>query len=236
MAITRRQFLTRSGMATAGALLGPSLFRAPWPQQAMASTVGDRYLIVMFLDGGNDGLNTIIPVSGGLRVDYEAARKTNGGGLRVLNPLVPSKPFLDPHTGAQLGFHPALAGLSDLYDQNMVAVIQGCGYPEYNLSHDISRSIWRRGAPLTSPSTGWVGRYLAAAGYMGGDIPAVNIGGEVAGEFNQTATSVLVFDRLRNFGFPYDDGYHNPGEMPPDPDDDTPFKDAAFNKIGRAHV
>ena len=231
MAITRRQFITRSGLATAGALLGPGLFRTPWLQQAMASTVGDRYLVVLFLDGGNDGLNTIVPVSGGLRVDYEAARKGNAGGLRVLNPLVPSKAFSDPHTGDQLGFHPGLAKLRDMYDQNMVAVIQSCGYPEYNLSHDLSRSIWRRGAPLSSPSTGWVGRYLAAAGYLGGDIPAVNIGGEVAGEFNQTATSVLVFDRLRTFGFPYDDSYHNPGEMPPDPLDDTPFKDAAFNAI-----
>ena len=67
--------ITRSDLATAGALLGPGLFRTPWLQQAIASTVGDRYLVVLFLDGGNDGLNTIVPVSGGLRVDYEAARK-----------------------------------------------------------------------------------------------------------------------------------------------------------------
>ena len=87
----------------------------------------------------------------------------------------------------------------------MVAVLQGCGYPEYNLSHEVSRCIWERGDPLGGVGTGWMGRYLAAAGYLGGDIPAVNIGGSVAGEFQQTATSVLVFDRLQDFGFPYDD-------------------------------
>jgi hypothetical protein len=79
---------------------------------------------------------------------------------------------------------------------------KGCGYPEFSLSHDVARSIWRRGAPLSVPNSGWVGRYLAAAGYVGSDIPAVNIGGEVAGEFIQSATSVLVFNRLQNFGFP----------------------------------
>ena len=65
MAITRRQFLKRTGLATAGALFGPSFFRNPWLQQAFADTIGDRYFIVLFLDGGNDGLNTVIPVSGG---------------------------------------------------------------------------------------------------------------------------------------------------------------------------
>ena len=67
MAITRRQFLRRTGLATAGAMFGPSLFGNPWLQRAMATTIGDRYFIVLFLDGGNDGLNTIMPVSGGSR-------------------------------------------------------------------------------------------------------------------------------------------------------------------------
>lgn len=232
MAITRRQFITRTGLATAGAFFGPSLFRNPFLQRAMAETIGDRYLIVLFLDGGNDGLNTIVPVSGGsvgMRTDYEKWRHhpSTSGGLRIINPVVPALPMLDPNTGTQLGFHPGLAGLSDLYDQNRVAVIQGCGYPEYSLSHDESRSIWRRGAPLSTPSTGWLGRYLAAAGYLGSDIAAVTIGSSVAGELSQTATSVLVFDRLRTFGFPYDDAFDEAGAL----DDDTPFKDAVFTAL-----
>lgn len=240
MAITRRQFLGRTGLATAGALFGPSLFRSPWLQQAMAATIGDRYFIVLFLDGGNDGLNTIIPVSGGstigsgakgLRALYEDARDDPGtpGGIRIVNPLVPTPgagapAMLDPNTGCQLGFHPGLASLRDLYEQGMVAVLQGCGYPEYNLSHEVARGIWERGNPLSTVGTGWMGRYLAAAGYLGSDIPAVNIGGSVAGEYQQTATSVLVFDRLRDFGFPYDDSFG----------DDNAAKDAAFNALCNA--
>jgi uncharacterized protein (DUF1501 family) len=233
MAITRRQFLTRTGLAGAGAMFGPGLFGSPWLQRASAATIGDRYFIVLFLDGGNDGLNTIIPVSGGtadLRGKYEAARRPpsgfpdgDSGGIRIMNPLVPSRPMLDPNSSTQLGFHPGLAALRDMYDDGMVAVIQGCGYPEYNLSHEISRSIWQRGVPFSSLSTGWVGRYLQAAAYSGSDIPAANIGGSVAGEYLQTATSVLVFDRLQDFGFPYDYEYDYD-----DTDDDTPHKDAAL--------
>lgn len=232
MAITRRQFLGRTGLVTAGALLGPGLFRSPWLQQAMAATLGDRYFIVLYLDGGNDGLNTIVPVSGGtagLRAHYEAARHhpSTAGGIRILDPLVPAPgpgvpALLDPNTGTQLGFHPGLAALRDLYEDGMVAVIQGCGYPRQDLSHDVSTGIWEHGAPFGGGAGGgWVGRYLATAGYTGTDIPAVTIGGQVAGELQQTATSVLVFSRLSNFGFPFDYEF----------DDDDAAKTAAFGAL-----
>ncbi|MEO8604088.1 MAG: DUF1501 domain-containing protein [bacterium] len=221
MAITRRQFISRAGLATAGTLLGPQLFKNPWLQQALASTVGDRYFIVLFLDGGNDGLNTIIPATGALRAPYEVARKTGPGGLRIPNPLVPSNGMLDVNSGTTLGFHPGLAKLRDMYENDMVAVVQGCGYPDYSLSHEESRSTWERGNPFSTIGSGWMGRYLAASGYLGSDIPAVNIGNQVTGEYLQTATSVLVFDRLSDFGFPYDGAF----------DDDVAAKDALFNAL-----
>lgn len=233
MAITRRQFITRSGLATAGALFGPRLFGSPWLQRASAATIGDRYVIVLFLDGGNDGLNTVLPVSGGtanLRGLYETARRAptgqpggDSGGIRIINPAVPSRPMLDPNSGTQLGFHPGFAKLRDMYDAGMVAVIQGCGYPEYSLSHDESRSIWRRGDPLGTPGTGWVGRYLQAASYSGSNIPAATIGDAVAGELLQTSTGVLVFDRLADFGFPYDFDYDSDSAL-----DDTAYKNAVL--------
>ncbi|MGH7786415.1 MAG: DUF1501 domain-containing protein [Candidatus Binatia bacterium] len=236
MAITRRQFIRRSGLATAGALFGPRLFGSPWLQQAAASTIGDRYLVVLFLDGGNDGLNTITPVSGALRPHYETARKANSGGIRLGGDLlVPASSFSDPNTGSQLGFHPGLGGmpsgpgaggLAAMYDADMVAVLQGCGYPEYTLSHEVSRSIWETGSPFSGAGTGWMGRYLAASGYTGSDIPAVGIGGSVPGEFLQTATSVLSFDRVRDFGFPYDTWYDDD-----DSPDDTAVKNAVFSSL-----
>jgi uncharacterized protein (DUF1501 family) len=224
MAITRRQFLKRTGLAAAGTFLGPQLFSNPFVRRALAETIGDRYLVVLFLDGGNDGLNTIVPYDdvGGLRTHYEAHRNTGAGGLRIApgGLSVPTLPFLDPATGTQLGFHPGLAPLKDLYDLGKVAVIQGCGYPEYSLSHEESRTIWQTANPLGAAaygSTGWVGRYLAA-NYGGTDIPGVNIQYSLAGEFKTSATSVLTLRRLQDYGFPYD--YYYPG--------DEPFKREAF--------
>ena len=65
MAITRRQFLKRSSAVSAAALLGPGLFANPFLRRALADTIGDRYFLVIFLDGGNDGLNTVVPVTDG---------------------------------------------------------------------------------------------------------------------------------------------------------------------------
>jgi uncharacterized protein (DUF1501 family) len=214
MAITRRQFIKRTGMVTAAGLLGPSLFRHAFVSRALAETIGDRYLVVVFLDGGNDGLNTVVPYDnvGGLRVAYETARSAaSSGGLRlaptslaVPSPPLPSQAFKDSNTGAQLGFHPALGGLRNLYELGKVAVVQGCGYPNYSLSHEESRLTWQTGQPGLTAGTGWVGRYLAA-NYTTSHSPAVCISDAVSKEFSQTATNVLAIDYLEGFGFPYDD-------------------------------
>lgn len=230
MAITRRQFIARTGMFAAGTFLGSGLLRNPLLRKALADVIDDRYFIVLLLDGGNDGLNTVTPYDdggGSLRADYDVARNTGAGGLRLLpgDLLIPSSgpPMVDPNTGAQLGFHPGLGGLNALYEQGDVAVIQGCGYPDFNLSHDVSSSIWETGDPLGSlgGSNGWMGRYLLAAGYGSTDIHAVSIRSSVAREYAQNGTSVLAIQRLRKFGFPFDLDYG----------DDEPFKRNAFNAL-----
>src|SRR5215831_4567991 len=204
MALTRRQFLKRSGAASAAALLGPSLFNNPFLRRALADTIGDRYFVVIFLDGGNDGLNTVVPVNdggGALRTAYEVARLTGTGGLRLTPADLGSTLVgVDPNTGAQLALHPGFASLKTLYDAGKVAVVQGCGYPSYSLSHDESRHIWMSGDPRTNGgAAGWVGKHLAA-NYVGSDIPAVSVSDGVAGELRQSTTSVLAVRRLVDLG------------------------------------
>jgi len=225
MAITRRQFIRRTGLATAGTLLGPSLFASPFVRRAFAD-LGDRYLVVIFLDGGNDGQNTVIPVDNGggtLRTDYEANRRSGGGGIR-LTPAQLAGTLIgnDPNTGAQLALHPGFIGLKQLYDAGQLAVVQGCGYPEYSLSHEEARLIWQSANPLRlTPlsGTGWVGRHLAET-YGGGQIPGVCISDSIAPEFRQSTTSVLAIQELENFGFPWD-GYG----------DDEAAKEVAFQAL-----
>lgn len=206
MALSRRQFLTRTGLITAGTLFAPNFLRNPFLRQALAQSMGDRYFVILFLDGGNDGLNTVSPIANGgigtLRTAYEAARIN----LRLsASDLTTMQIADDPGTGTPLGLHPGFTGLKNLYDQGKVAVIQGCGYPEYNLSHDTSRRKWMTGAPIGSlPASGWIGQYLASF-YGASDIPAVTAARSIAGEFQQTATSVLGIENLSQFSFPYDD-------------------------------
>lgn len=224
MALTRRQFIKRTGLFTAGSFLGSGLFRNPLLQKALADTIGDRYFVVIFLDGGNDGQNTVIPINGVLRPWYEAARNTGAGGLRLpsTKPLLTDGTMIDPNTGGQIGLHPGLQGIMDLYSLGKVAVIQGCGYPDYNLSHEVSANIWETADPLGTNGfgTGWMGRYLGA-NYGPSDIPGVCVRGAIGGEFQTNATSVLAINRLEWFGFPYDTWY----------EEDDPFKRQAFYNL-----
>ncbi|MFQ5668229.1 MAG: DUF1501 domain-containing protein [Candidatus Binatia bacterium] len=227
MAITRRQFITRTGLAAAGSFFGPSLFRNPWLSQALAATIGDRYFVVVFLNGGNDGLNTVAPIanggSGSLRTVYQQVRHTGSGGLQLsASELAATAIGSDPNTATPLALHPGLIGLKNLYDVGKVAVIQGCGYPDYNLSHDVSRRAWQTALSASSTS-GWLGRYLAA-NYGATDIPGVTVTNEIAKEFQQTTTSVLAIRRLNRFGFPHD----------PIDAGDIPAKDAAFSALHQA--
>ena len=224
MAITRRQFLKHGGTAAAGALFAPRLFGSRFVQDALAA-IGNRYFVVLYLDGGNDGLNTVVPTGNPLRPWYEAARGTGPGGLRLTAAdLANTAIGNDPNTLASLALHPGLrapasgpgaGGLHALYQLGKVAVIQGCGYPRYSLSHDDSRHIFQTGDPSLSlyGGTGWVGRHLANAyAGQGSAIPGINIHDSVALDFQQNTTSVLAVQQLKSFSFPYDDDNDGPAE------------------------
>ncbi|MEY4950916.1 MAG: hypothetical protein RL698_3127 [Pseudomonadota bacterium] len=231
----RRRFLGRTGLLAAGMTFGPGLFSNRLVRQALAAR-SDRYLISLVLDGGNDGLNTITPIadgSGTLRSDYEKARVAGSGGIRLLpdgtHPLLPlavgGLSGDDPNTGAALGMHPGLSGivpgaieasgdagfggLHELYRAGRVAVIQGCGFPDYNLSHDEARRVFHSANPrglAAFASTGWLGRTVAHPTYAFGstDVPALNVRDSVGGDFRATGTSVAAARRLSDFTMPRD--------------------------------
>lgn len=123
----------------------PSLARA-----AMSAGTG-RVLVVIQLDGGNDGLNTVVPFEDSL---YQNAR----GSLAIANPL---------KLNDTLGLHPALSHLHALHGEGKLAVVQNVGYENPNRSHFRSTDIWFTGSNNKSPSDqytfledGWLGRYL----------------------------------------------------------------------------
>jgi len=210
--LTRRAFLKHSAAVAAATTCG-SWLRHPLVGAALAQAIADRFLVVLYLEGGNDGLNTVVPIENGsharLREAYEAARHEGVGGLRIAagelaNLLIPP----DPGTQTGLALHPALRGLKNLYERGDVAILQGCGAPQYSLSHEVARRAWQLGNPLgmATPASGWLGRYLASR-YEATDIPALSVRNDVAAELLQNSTNVLAIPRLQDFSFPYDSLY-----------------------------
>jgi uncharacterized protein (DUF1501 family) len=96
------------------------------------------------LAGGNDGIGTVIPYAD---PNYRRLRPT----LAVENPT-----DLD---GA-VGLHPSLPKLAERYRAGQVAIVEGIGYPDNDLSHFASLANWWSGTPGHPSSTGWLGRYL----------------------------------------------------------------------------
>jgi uncharacterized protein (DUF1501 family) len=147
---SRRRFISSSlGAVALGGALPGFVREAAWAQTlplAGASVDPRNVLVVVQLNGGNDGLNTVVPYSDDA---YHKARPT----IRVAENTVLK-------IDERVGFNPALAGLHELYKNGQVALIHGVGYPNPNRSHFEATQIWETASPQRPLPTGWLGRYL----------------------------------------------------------------------------
>ncbi|SIO58793.1 Uncharacterized conserved protein, DUF1501 family [Singulisphaera sp. GP187] len=107
----------------------------------------DRVLVVVQLDGGNDGLNTVVPYRDD---DYRKHRPRLALGADRVRKI-----------DDRLGFHPALGGFSKLLQGHRLAIVQGVGYPNPNRSHFESMAIWQTARlDPTRDAPGWLARLL----------------------------------------------------------------------------
>lgn len=114
--------------------------------QVEASRTG-KNLVVIQLSGGNDGLNTIIPYQNDV---YYQSRPSLA---------IPKKEVLGATD--ELGFHPSMQALHNLYEQGLVSIVNSVGYPNPIRSHFRSMDIWHTASGSESHwQTGWLGRYL----------------------------------------------------------------------------
>ncbi|MCY7311928.1 MAG: DUF1501 domain-containing protein [Chitinophagaceae bacterium] len=123
---------------------------SPLVQALMQSTTDtDHVLVIIQLSGGNDGMNTVIPIS--TYSNYYNART---------NVAIPQNRILAlGNSGA--GIHPSMAGMHTLHNNGMMKVIQAVGYPQPNFSHFRATDIWMTGSNSNQEVyTGWAGRYL----------------------------------------------------------------------------
>ncbi len=139
------------------------------------ATATDRVLVMIQLNGGNDGLNMVIPLDQMSR--YSTLRSEIA---------LPEAKVLRLSGNAATGLHPAMTGLQRLYNDGKLSIVHSVSYPTPNFSHFRASDIWMTGAdPTQVLTTGWVGRYLDSewpgypASYPTKDVPdplAIQIG------------------------------------------------------------
>jgi uncharacterized protein (DUF1501 family) len=107
---------------------------------------GDRVLVLVNLQGGNDGLNCVVP--------------HNDAQYYQLRPsvAVPREDVL--RIDERVGLNPSMKSFKSLYDAGKVAIVQSVGYPQPDHSHFRSTEIWQTAVPDAYEHTGWLGRYL----------------------------------------------------------------------------
>lgn len=147
MRISRRLFI-RDGVATVTlGLAAPPFLRA----LAEAQGLGSRSLVVVYLGGGNDALNTLVSYQDPA---YYSRRPTIA---------IPAGQVLQVGAdadGRALGLHPRLGGLLGIFNEGRLALVQRTGYPNSSRSHFEATDHWGTANPQTTAGSGWLGRYL----------------------------------------------------------------------------
>lgn len=158
--MNRRSFLRASALAGVALPLGggASSLRAyadrlaASPFARAVTATDDRVLVILRLDGGADGLNTLVPYHD--EEYYRARRRGMSNDLSIHPELVVPLPGSDT-----LGLHPALAPLLPLFDEQKVAVVQNVGYENTVMSHFRSTEIWMSATDAGEfVGTGWMAR------------------------------------------------------------------------------
>ena len=157
----RRNFIKLTSTASAFSLL-PSQVTASLniAKSFLDCTISNRKLVLINLAGGNDGLNTIIPIN------YYDVYSNLRPSIKIPSNGVNSYINLDETLDEtqQIGLHPSLTGIKNLYDNDLLRIIQSVGYPSQNKSHFASTDIystandgnnWDNGS-----NSGWIGRFM----------------------------------------------------------------------------
>jgi uncharacterized protein (DUF1501 family) len=160
----RREFIKSGSILSIPVFLngfGIKMFATP----PVPTDNNGRVLVLIQLDGGNDTLNTVIPI------EYYSQLSS----VRQ-NILIPENKILK--LDDKIGLHPAMTSLKSLYDSAYLNIVRAVSYPNQNRSHFRSTDIWMSGSSAENyESTGWLGRYFSLnhsgfpEGYPNANIP-----------------------------------------------------------------
>ena len=126
-----------------------------------AGSVSDRCLVLVFLDGGNDGINTLIPID-----QYDILMRDGSGGdsqpLRRPDLMIPEDNILKLDGLSNTGLHSKMDKFQNLFNEVKLGFVRNVGYPNPNKSHFRSTDIWNSASSSEEfVFSGWFGRYLS---------------------------------------------------------------------------
>ncbi len=147
---SRRNFLKTLGVTGTGMMLGGNMMAMPFSKlnRLLSNSLGDRVLVLIRLNGGNDGLNTFVPL-----FDYSTY-----SSLRP-NLALPTSGLYNLDAG--IGMHQQMGSAYNMWQQGSMKVLQGVGYENQSLSHFRSTDIWDTASDASVvDDSGWLGRHL----------------------------------------------------------------------------
>ena len=182
--------------------------------------INDKILVVIQLNGGNDGLNMVLPLD-----QYSTYTASN---FRA-NIAIPESKVLKLKNLPQTGLHPSMTGLQTLFNEGKLSIVHSTGYPNPSFSHFRANDIWYTAVDSSKISTsGWLGRYLEKSyesfpsGYPNAHFPdplAIQISSISSTTFNTSSIpGALAIQNPDTFSkIVGDKPVINPGELPNTP-------------------
>jgi uncharacterized protein (DUF1501 family) len=172
--LSRREFLVGCCSAIA-ALAGSRITNLAFRDPEVPTILGGEILLVIFLRGGWDALNVVLPIAGADRGYYEASRPNlaipvSGAGAAIA-------------LNAQFGLNPAMISLAGLYQAKKLAIVHAAGLMVDTRSHFDAQNFIELGTPgINVASSGWIARHLQTSPNVPAAalLPALSAGGSQA--------------------------------------------------------
>ena len=208
--LTRRRLL-QFGVAGLASVYGPKAlgWESVWESVAAEAALDQNCLVLLYLAGGNDGLNTIVPNGADDHAAYVTARGAihrvqgaNANGRIGSTPLAGDAGDLLAFANVMVsGGNGDVHGLDTLYADDALAVMPAVDAVKYNLSHFDNSDIWFKASYDLNVKTGWLGRWIDEYGLPDNPLQAVSIDTALSKSIRTARNPVCAISSLNSLGF-----------------------------------
>jgi uncharacterized protein (DUF1501 family) len=208
--LTRRRLL-QFGVAGLASVYGPKAlgWESVWESVAAEAALDQNCLVLLYLAGGNDGLNTLVPNGADDYAAYVAARSAihrlqgpTAGGRIGSTPLAGDAGDLLAFANVVVsGGNGDSRGLDTLYADDALAIMPAVDALPYSLSHFDNSDIWFKASHDLNVKTGWLGRWIDRNGSADNPLQAISIDTALSKSIRTATKPVCAIPSLNSLGF-----------------------------------